>query len=223
MKRSKKYLAALKKIDAQKQYSPAEAMETIKEVSFSKFPGSVEIELRLGLNEKQSKESVRGSYTLTNAFGKSTKVLVFADPGNLSKAKSADTAGGEELIEQVEKGAIEYDIVLATPAMMPKIAKLGKTLGTKGLMPNPKNGTITEDLEKAIAGFKSGMRNFKVKENKITAVIGKTDMKSEELVQNYRDFVNAVASELKKFGTNMIKEIKLSPSMGPSIELDTQS
>lgn len=222
MKRSKKYLEALKKVDQTKKYTPTEAMEAIKEISFSKFPGSVEIEMKLGLNEKQSKESVRGSYTLSNAFGKTTKVLVFADPGNLSKAKSADTAGGEELIEQVEKGTVEYDVVLATPAMMPKIARLGKTLGTKGLMPNPKNGTITEDLEKAIASFKSGMRNFKVKENKITAVIGKTDMKTEELVQNYSDFVNAVTSELKKFGTNMIKVIKLSPSMGPSIELDNQ-
>jgi len=220
MKRTKKYQAALAKVDKKKKYAAAEAIKLLPEVSFSKFPGSVQVEILLKLNEKQKKESVRGSYALPNQFGNTTKVLVFAEAAEQKKATGADVVGGEELIPEIEKGKVQFDVVVATPGMMPKIARLAKILGPKGLMPNPKNGTITPKLAEAVKKFKAGMKQFKMKEDgKINGVIGKTDLAAEKLLENYQVFMAAVSNELKKFGANVIKSIKVSPSMGPSINL----
>ncbi|MEI7579166.1 MAG: 50S ribosomal protein L1 [bacterium] len=223
MKKSKKYQAVMKKLKKSKKYSSTEAFILLPQLSTSKFVGSAEIEILLSLKEKQKKDTIRGSYTLPVRFGKETKVLVFAEPANISKAEKADVKGGEDLIAEVMAGKIEYDVVISTPAMMPKIARLGKILGTKGLMPNPKNGTVSTDLEKTINNFKSGLSNFKMKDSKITAVIGKTDMKPEDLEANFQAIYQAVVIEVQKFGPNTIKRVKLSPTMGPSIEIEVKN
>ena len=220
MKRSKKYQVALSKIDKKKKYLPDEAIELLPELSFSKFPGSVQVEILLNLNEKQKKESLRGSYALPHQFGSTNKVLVFADAADQKKAEGADLIGGEELIPDIESGKLQFDILITTPAMMPKIARLAKILGPKGLMPNPKNGTISTNLTETVKKFKSGMKQFKIKDgSKITAVIGKTDLEAEKLSENFLTFITAVKKELKKFGGNVIKTVKISPTMGPSISL----
>jgi len=220
MKRSKKYLEALKKVDTKKKYSPLDAMTLLPQISLTKFAGSVDVEIIMALNEKQKKETVRGSFIFPNQFGTQTKILVFAEKADQAKAVGADIVGAEELVPEIEAGKLQFDVVLCTPAMMPKIAKLGRTLGTKGLMPNPKNGTITVNLAEAVKKFKAGMRQFKMKEvGRINGVIGKTDMAPEKLVENYQAFVGAVNNELKKFGANPTKSIAVAPTMGPSLNI----
>jgi len=218
MKRSKKYQAVKTKIDKNKSYSAEEILQMIKDNSLTKFPGSVEVEVRLNLNQKQKSESFRGSLSFPHNFGKEVKVLAFVDPTNIKTAKSADISGGEELISKVEKGELEFDVVLAIPAMMPKIARLGKVLGRKGLMPNPKNGTVTTDMEKTIEKFKSGQRSYKLlQEGKFNMVIGKTDMKPEELIANYEAFMKSVREITKKYGNSIIASIRIKPTMGPAL------
>lgn len=220
MKRSKKYLTAVTNIDKNVQYSIEDALPLVKSTSTSKFPGSVEVEIQLSLNQKQKSESIRGNVAFPHSFGKEVKILAFADPANIKNAKSADISGGEELISKVESGEIEFDIVLATPAMMPKIAKLGKTLGRKGLMPNPKNGTVTTNMEEQVAKFKSGQKSYKIQqESKINCVVGKTDMEETKLLENYNAFFLSVSDVTKKFGNNIIKSIGIKATMGPALNL----
>lgn len=222
MKRSKKYTNILSKVDSQKRYSPSEAFTLLPEISYSKFPGSVELKIFLNLNEKQKKESIRGSYTLPHSFGKSLTILAIVDKSEVEKAKDADLVGGEELFKDIESGKLNFDMVVTTPMMMPKIAKLGKFLGSRGLMPNPKNGTITNDLGATIKKFKQGLKNFKsVNGEPINAVIGKTDMGVEQLKENLDSFIKSVMNETKKFNSNPIKRAIIAPTMGPKLELDT--
>ncbi len=221
MKRSKKYQSVLSNIDKSKKYSPTDALNLMPKLSLTKFAGSISIQLFLNLNEKQKKDSIRGSYTLPNTFGKSLKVLAVVDKADLEKAKDADIVGGEELFKDIESGKLEFDLVLTTPMMMGKLAKLGKTLGSRGLMPNPKNGTISTNLSESIKKFKQGMKNFKsVNGAPITAVIGKSDMTSEQLQENLNAFVKAVSNETKKYSTTPIKRAILTTTMGPKVELD---
>ena len=221
MKRSKKYQSALSNIDKAKKYSPTDALGLLPKLSLTKFAGSISIQLFLNLNEKQKKDSIRGSYTLPNTFGKSLKVLAVVDKSEIEKAKDADIVGGEELFKDIEAGKLEFDLVITTPMMMGKLARLGKTLGSKGLMPNPKNGTITTNLSESIKKFKQGMKNFKsVNGAPITAVIGKSDMTAEQLQGNLDAFVKAVINETKKYSSTPIKRAILTTTMGPKVELD---
>ncbi len=220
MKRSKKYIAVATKIDKNKLYSAEEALSLVKETSTSKFAGSVEVEIQLNLNQKQKSESIRGNVSFPNSFGKEVKVLAFADPANIGSAKTADISGGEELISKVEKGEVEFDVVIATPSMMPKIAKLGKVLGRKGLMPNPKNNTVTTNLAEQIAKFKSGQKSYKIQqESKINCVIGKTDMDNAKLLENYQNFLDSVTEVTRKFGNGVLKSIKVKATMGPALNI----
>lgn len=222
MKRSKKYIAAKSMIDQSKLYTAKEALDVLKNISTSKFPGSVEVEIQLNLNQKQKSESIRGTVQFPNQFGKEIKVLALVDPANIKSAKTATISGGEELIPKIEKGEIDFDVVVATPAIMPKIARLGKTLGKKGLMPNPKNGTVTTDLEKTITKFKSGQKSYKLQqESKINVVIGKTDMESSKLVENFQALLDSVTDVTKKFGTSVVKSVRIKPTMGPSLQIST--
>lgn len=221
MKRSKKYVAVLKNIDKSKKYDAAEALKLMPTISTSKFAGSVEVQVVLNLTDKQKKEAVRGTYALPNAFGKSIKILAFAEANAQKDAKDADVVGAEELIPDIEAGKVTFDLVITTPAMMPKIARLGKVLGSKGLMPNPRNGTITTDLAGTIAKFKAGQKNFKMNDTaRIIGVIGKTDMETAKLVENFDAFVKAIFGEVKKYGTTPIKAISMSPTMGPKVNVD---
>lgn len=221
MKRSKKYTAAAAKVDQNKVYPLEEALALMPEISTSKFAGSINAQINLKLTDKQKKDSIRGSYALPHSFGKSIKVLVVADKNDADKAKDADIFGGEELFADIEAGKLDFDVLLTTPTMMPKLARLGKTLGSKGLMPNPKNGTITTDLSATISKFKAGMKNFKtVNGAPINAVIGKTDMETTKLVENFYALYKALLAEVKKYGTTPVKSIILGPTMGPNVNVD---
>lgn len=218
MKRSKNYLAKKGKTDRSGEFSPSEAMKLTIDSSISKFAGSVEVEVQLSLNQKQKSDSIRGTVQLPNQFGKITKVLAIVDPANIKFAKSADISGGEELVKDIEDGKVDFDVVIATPAMMPKIARLGKTLGKKGLMPNPKNGTVTTDVEKAIDKFKSGQKSFKLmQESKINMVIGKTDMGAEKLEENFKAFMTVIRDITRKYGPSVLKSVRVKPTMGPAL------
>jgi len=221
MKRTKKYSEAAKKIERSKKYDLDEAVKLLPEISYSKFPGSIEISVYLNLNDKQKKESIRGAYTLPHSFGKEVRVLVFCDPSEAKKAVGADFVGADDLVKEVEGGKSDFDMVICTPMMMPKIAKLGKVLGSKGLMPNPKNGTITTDLESTIKTFKSGRKNYKATEvGLIVGVVGKTSMKADELKANIIAFLEAIYNDTKKFNPTPIKSVALCPTMGPKISID---
>lgn len=219
MKRSKKYQEAAKLVDKNKNYSLEEAVELLPKISTSSFAGSISLEVKLNLKAKQQKEVVRGTYTLPHNFGDPIKVLVFADPSSLKDAKDADVSGGEELITKVSEGSVDFDIIVATPEMMPKIAKLGKVLGRKGLMPSPKNGTVTKDIKGAIEKIRQGSASFKSKDKKITVVIGKTDMTAKQLNENIKTVLEVITEETKKLGPQIIGAKKLSPTMGPSINI----
>jgi len=221
MNRSKKYNESLKKIDSSKRYDLDETIKLLPSISYSKFAGSIEVSIFLNLNEKQKKESIRGSYSLPHSFGSSVKVLVLCEKGEEKSAVGADFVGSDDLIKEIEDGKSDFDVVVTTPSMMPKIAKLGKFLGAKGLMPNPKNGTITTDLEGTIKTFKSGKKNYKASEfGLINAIVGKTDMKPEAIKENMQAFLGLIFNDIKKFGPNPIKNISVSPTMGPKINLD---
>jgi len=221
MKRSKKYIESAKKVEKSKKYSLSEAVKLMPEVSFSKFAGSVEMNIFLSLNDKQKKEAIRGAYSLPHSFGKAIKILVLCDPTDNEKAKGADFIGAEELVKEIEGGKNDFDVILTTPLMMPKIARLGKILGSKGLMPNPKNGTITTDLAGSIKTFKSGRKNYKATDaGIITAVVGKTDMKFEDLLENSKSLLTVVVNDVKKIGPNVVKNVTLTPTMGAKVTLD---
>jgi large subunit ribosomal protein L1 len=224
MKRSKNYKAVANKQAHNDKLSVIDAIDSAKKSSLSKFIGSLEIQIILNIKEKQKKESIRGAYSLPHKFGKETKVLVFHDPANTGGIDLADIAGGEELIEDVMAGKLDFDVVIATPAMMPKIAKLGKVLGTKGMMPNPKNGTVTTDIANTINSFKSGKKNFKMTDSGIiNAIIGKVDMSTENLAENLAELMKAVSVEIKKFGSNPVKSITIKPTMGLLFNIDINS
>lgn len=202
----------------------SEAAKFLKPASKSKFVGSVDIDILLNLKEKQKKEVIRGSVVFPNSFGEDKKVIVFCEEKDVKKALSlgAAKAGLEDLMEEVLKGFTSFDIVVATPAVMPKIVKLGKVLGPKGLMPNPKNGTISTDLEKTIESFKSGKINFKSTPDQATIrlKVAKVDMEPEKIAENITALLKAVFIEVKKLSPNPFKKIVVSPTMGSGIKLD---
>lgn len=201
-----------------------DAIDLLPKVSTSKFDGSVEIDIVLNLKQAQKKESVRGSVNLPVKFEENKKVIVFCDEKDAKLAKSAGAAdaGLESLIAKVDKNEVIFDIVLATPAAMPKIVKLGKVLGPKGLMPNPKNGTISDDIESMVKSYLSGKSSFRMTPDQgtVRAKVAKISMKSEEVKANLEAFLKAVFSEVKKLNTQPFKKVTLSPSMGPSIKLE---
>ncbi|MBN1331757.1 50S ribosomal protein L1 [Candidatus Dojkabacteria bacterium] len=219
---SKKQKEANKLID-KKQYSLDEALELLPKISTSKFAGSAELTVNLKLNEKQKKDPIRGSITFPNAFGEQIKVLALVEEGDVKTAKAAgaDHAGLEEFVEKIEKeNWFDFDIVITTPKLMPQIAKLGKYLGRKGLMPNPKNQTVTADLEKVIKQYKQGKKDFKKDDqDAIRLVIGKTDMSADQLKANFEEFRKVLKPHLDKLGPDAIKNIHLAPTMGPSLKI----
>lgn len=201
-----------------------EAIIILPEISTSKFDGSIEMDILLNLKESQKKESLRGSVSLPHQVGNDKKVIAFCESKDEKKAKDAGAvdAGLDELIEKVEKGSVEFDVVVATPAAMGKIVKLGKVLGPRGLMPNPKNGTISEDVTEMVKSFKSGKTSFRMtpEQGTIRGKVASTAMKPEEIKANILAYTKAVFAEAKKFGAQPFKKIILAPTMGPSVKLD---
>jgi len=224
MKKGKKYIEAQKKVDANKQYTVEEAVALLKKVSFEKFDASVEIAFRLNLDPRKAEQNLRGAFVLPNGTGKTKKVLVFAKEGakaDEAKAAGADYVGDADYVQKIMGGWFDFDTVVATPDMMAVIGKLGRVLGPKGLMPNPKTGTVTNDLTKAIAEIKAGKVEYRVdKVGNIQLGIGKVSFSAEKIVEN----VNATVELFKKLkpstvkGT-FIKNITISSTMGPGIKI----
>lgn len=222
--KTKKVKTPVMEIDKTKLYSLKEALEVLPKISTSKFVGTVNVDVVLNLKEKQLKESLKGSAELPNKFGETKKIVVLCEEKDVSIAKKAGAvdAGLTDLVEKMMANKVEYDVVIATPSVMPKIVALGKILGPKGLMPNPKNGTISTDVEKAVASFMGGKINFKMEQGQgvIRAGVAKLDMTAEQMTENVNAFLKAALSEAKKFGSNPFKQITLSPTMGAGVKLD---
>ena len=226
MKRGKKYVEAAKLIDRSQLYESDAAIALVKKAAPAKFDETVELHIRTGCDSRHAEQQVRGAVVLPHGTGKSVKVLVFAkgDKVNEAEAAGADYVGGDELIPRIQNdGWFDFDVVVATPDMMGVVGRLGKVLGPKGLMPNPKSGTVTMDVTKAINDIKAGKVEYRLdKSNIIHTVIGKTSFTEEQLADNFKTVMDAVVkarpSALKG---QYIKSVSLSSSMGPGIKLST--
>ncbi len=230
-KRGKKYLEALKLVDKNKTYSLEEAVETIKkmeEVLKRKFDETVELIFRLGVDPKYADQMVRGSVVLPHGLGKELKVLVITQGEKVKEAEEAgaDYVGGEDIINKIlNENWLDFDVVIATPDMMPKVAKLGRILGPRGLMPNPKVGTVTQDVKKAVTEAKKGRVEFKVdKTGNLHVPIGKVSFDNQKLVENAMEVIETV-QKLRPSGLKgqYMKNLVIKTTMSPSVKLDIAS
>ncbi|MEU8616668.1 50S ribosomal protein L1 [Streptomyces sp. NPDC048623] len=227
MKRSKSLRAADAKIDREKLYAPLEAVRLAKETSTSKFDGTVEVAFRLGVDPRKADQMVRGTVNLPHGTGKTARVLVFAtgDRAEAATAAGADIVGSDELIDEIAKGQRlnEFDAVVATPDLMGKVGRLGRVLGPRGLMPNPKTGTVTMDVAKAVNDIKGGKIEFRVdKHSNLHFIIGKVSFDDTKLVENY----GAALEEILRLKPSAakgryIKKAAISTTMGPGIPVDS--
>ena len=228
-KRGKKYQEASKLVDKSKTYSPEEAVELAKKASYAKFDETVELHLRMGVDPRSADQQVRGVILLPNGLGKKTRVLVFAqgEGVRLAQEAGADYAGADELIKQIEGGWVEFDISIATPDVMPKVAKLGRILGRRGLMPNPKSGTVVQpqDLDRVVKEARKGRAEFRLDRTAIIHLpIGKISFDKDKLLENLAAAVEAIV-KAKPSGSKgqYIKSAFLSTAMGPGFKLDISS
>ncbi|MEY2231690.1 MULTISPECIES: 50S ribosomal protein L1 [Streptomyces] len=227
MKRSKTLRAADAKVDREKLYAPLEAVRLAKETSTTKFDSTVEVAFRLGVDPRKADQMVRGTVNLPHGTGKTARVLVFAtgDRAAAAEAAGADIVGDDELINEIAKGnrLNEFDAVVATPDLMGKVGRLGRVLGPRGLMPNPKTGTVTMDVAKAVTEIKGGKIEFRVdKHSNLHFIIGKVSFSDEQLVENYGAALDEIL-RLKPSAAKgrYIKKAALSTTMGPGIHLDS--
>ena len=225
MKRSKKYTAAAAKIEADKLYLPLSAMKVVKETNVTKYDASVEVSMVLGVDPKKADQAVRSTVNLPHGTGKTARVLVFATGPRADEARAAgaDIVGGDELIEEVNGGRLDYDAVVSTPELMGKVGRLGKVLGPRGLMPNPKTGTVTTDVAKAVTDIKGGKIEFRIdKDCNLHFLIGKSSFTAEQLADNYAAAVDEIMRV--KPGSSKgryIRKAVVSTTMGPGVPLDT--
>jgi len=225
MKRSKKYLEAAAKVDAKNLYSPLAAVKLAKETSVTKYDASVEVALVLGVDPKKADQAIRSTVNLPHGTGKTARVLVFAggERAEEARAAGADIVGADELIEEVSKGRLDYDAVVSTPELMGKVGRLGKVLGPRGLMPNPKTGTVTTDVAKAVTDIKGGKIEFRVDKNaNLHFLIGKVSVTAEQLAENYAAAIEEVIrSKPSSSKGRFLKKSVISTTMGPGIPVDT--
>jgi large subunit ribosomal protein L1 len=226
-KKGKKYLEAVKLIDRTKVYSVAEAVELAKKANYSKFDATVEVAFRLGVDPKKADQQIRGAVVLPNGTGKTQRVLVFAkgEKAKEAEAAGADYVGDTDYINKIQQGWFDFDVIVATPDMMGEVGKLGRVLGPKGLMPNPKTGTVTFDVTKAVNEIKAGKVEYRVdKAGNIHAPIGKVSFEDAKLVENfttvYETLLKVKPAAAK--GTYM-KNITVTTTMGPSVKVDGSS
>ncbi|MCX2181077.1 50S ribosomal protein L1 [Streptomyces sp. SKN60] len=227
MKRSKSLRAADAKIDREKLYAPLEAVRLAKETSSTKFDGTVEVAFRLGVDPRKADQMVRGTVNLPHGTGKTARVLVFAtgDRAEAATAAGADIVGSDELIDEIAKGQRlnEFDAVVATPDLMGKVGRLGRVLGPRGLMPNPKTGTVTMDVAKAVNDIKGGKIEFRVdKHSNLHFIIGKVSFDDTKLVENYAAALEEIL-RLKPSAAKgrYIKKAAIATTMGPGIPVDS--
>lgn len=227
MKRSKRYREIVAKVDRTQEYPVEEAVKFLKSFTAAKFDETIEIAMRLGVNPRHADQMVRGTVTLPHGTGKTIRVMVFAkgEAVNEALAAGADYAGLEEYIDKIQKGWIEFDVAVASPDVMGMVGRLGKVLGTRGLMPNPKSGTVTQNIVEAVKEIKAGKIDFRVdKTGIIHSGIGKLSFKEEQIIENVKTFITAIV-KLKPASAKgtYLKSISLSSTMSPGIFVDRSS
>ena len=227
VKLSKRYKKALEGLNSEKSYVLKEAVHMLKAIASTKFDETIDIAMNLGIDPKQSDQQVRGVVSMPKGTGKKARVAVFAKDKKADEAKAAgaDLVGSDDLAETVQKGEINFDRIIATPDMMAVVGKLGKVLGPKGLMPNPKLGSVTMDVGEAVKAIKNGQVEYKVeKAGIIHAGVGKVSFKEEDILENLVTFIDSV-KKARPSGAKgqFIKTVHVSSTMGPSIEIDTNS
>ena len=225
-KHGKKYVDAAKLIDPNKEYSTKEAVELVKKTAYTKFPGTVELHMKMGVDVKQADQMVRGVTLLPNGTGKVVRILVFAegDGERIAKEAGADIVGAEDLIKQIEGGFLDFDIAVAVPQMMAKVGRLGKILGTRGLMPSPKAGTIVppDQLPRLIKELRQGRVEFRTdKTANIHTIVGKTSFSEPQLLENLTAMLDAIVRAKPTAAKGIyIKKIVVTSTMGPGIRLN---
>ena len=225
MKHSKGYNAAAEKRAAEQVYSPEETMRLIKEMASAKFDETIDVGVRLGVDPRKADQMVRGTVNLPHGTGKTARVLVFAagDKADAARAAGADEVGTDELIEKVAGGYLDFDAVVATPDLMGKVGRLGRVLGPRGLMPNPKTGTVTMDTAKAVSDIKGGKIEFRVDRHaNLQFIIGKASFTAEQLTENYYAVIDELL-RLKPASSKgrYVRKIAVSATMSPSVLVDT--
>ena len=228
MKRSKRYIANLEKVDKSKFYTIEDAVKLAKETSNSKFDGSIEIAMNLNLDTKKNDQQLRGAVVLPHGTGKTKKILVLAkgDAAKAAREVGADFVGDVDMIQKIEQeNWFEYDVIIATPEMMPLLGKIGKLLGPKGLMPNPKTGTVTTDTAKAVLETKRGKVNYRTDSfGNVHGIVGKASFEDNKLVENLKAFVEAIMKvKPSTVKGAYVKNISISSTMGPGIKIDLNS
>jgi large subunit ribosomal protein L1 len=224
MKRSKAYRAAAEKIDPDKVYTPLEAVRLARETSTTKYDATVEVAMRLGVDPRKADQMVRGTVNLPHGTGKTARVIVFATGQKAAEAEAAgaDVVGADDLIERIQGGFLDFDAAVATPDQMGKVGRIARILGPRGLMPNPKTGTVTADVAKAVSDIKGGKVNFRVdKQANLHLVIGKTSFDEKRLVENYAaalDEINRAKPTSSK--GKYLKKVVVATTMGPGIQVD---
>jgi len=222
-KKSKRYNAAAELIETGKAYSIEEAIALVQKTSTTKFDASVDVAFRLGLNTKHADQQLRGALVLPHGTGKSKKVLVVAEGAKAEEAKAAgaDVVGGKEILEEIKKGWLDFEVIIATPDMMAELGKLGRVLGPKGLMPNPKTGTVTMDVTKAVQETKAGKVTYRTdKEANIHLTIGRTSFDADQLVENFKTIYDLLVKMKPATAKGVyMKNIAVSSTMGPSVKV----
>ncbi|NLY55981.1 MAG: 50S ribosomal protein L1 [Firmicutes bacterium] len=224
-KHGKKYQEALKKYDPHKLYTPQEALSLVKSIASANFDETVEVSVRLGVDPRHADQQVRGTVVLPHGTGRTVRVAVFAKGEKAKEAEEAgaDIVGAEDLAAEIEKGNINFDVAVATPDMMGVVGKLGKILGPKGLMPNPKTGTVTFEVAKAVSDIKAGKVEYRVdKAANVAVPIGKVSFDLEKLVENFQTLMGAIikAKPAAAKGT-YIRRVTVSSTMGPGVKVNT--
>lgn len=226
-KRGKKYIEAAKLINPDTFYEPAEAIELVKKAAPAKFDETVEVAVRLGVDPRKQDQAVRGVVVLPHGTGKTQRVLVFAkgDKAKEAEAAGADYVGDQDMINKIQQGWFEFDVCVATPDMMSEVGKLGRILGGKGLMPNPKAGTVTFDVAKAVQEIKAGKIEYRLdKAGQIHAPIGKVSFDADKLVDNFRALIDALNRAKPAAAKGVyLKNIAVASTMGPSARVNTQT
>lgn len=223
-KKSKKFLAALEKVDRENLYNATEALELVKEIDYANFDASVEVAYRLGVDPKQADQQIRGAMVLPHGTGKTQTVIVFAkgDAAKAAEEAGADFVGDSDLVEKVQGGWLEFDVVVAAPDMMAEVGKLGRVLGPKGLMPNPKTGTVTPDVAKAVNDIKAGQVTYRVdRQSNVHVPIGKVSFDLEKLQENLAALHDVIVKAKPASSKGVyIKNMAVASTFGPGVKVD---
>lgn len=225
-KKGKKYLESLKKIEADKLHDPSEALALVKQLASAKFDETVDIAVKLGVDPRHADQQLRGAVSLPAGTGRTVKVAVFAkgDKEKEAEAAGADVVGSDDLIAKVQGGWMDFDVAVATPDMMGSVGKLGRILGPRGLMPNPKTGTVTFDIEKAVKEIKAGKIEYRTEKNGIVhAPIGKVSFTEEQLMQNFTTLLDTLIKAKPAAAKGQyLRSVTLSTTMGPAVPVNPQ-